>query len=162
MALNQEILREVNRLDLALSTLKANIGLLDDTTARLSNKDKELEQTIHGLKDDIFGLTMSINNMSHTATSTKATVEKDIQTLADQVEKISNIINDLSKSLNQINNNSLLNFTSDFDLKKLIITITILFTLFTSPQLITGFVFEQNETDQLEKVDRLIQLLENP
>lgn len=162
MALSQEILKEVNRLDLALSHLKSSIGILDDTATRLHTKDKDLEKSIHEIKDDIFGLTISFNNMSNSADTTKATIEKDIQTLADQIKDISLVINDLSRSLNTINNNTLLNFTSDFDVKKLLITIATMFALFTSPQLITGYVFEQNETDQIQKIDRLIELLENP
>lgn len=87
-------------------------------------------------------------------------VREEINALKSQVATVSNTLNEVKEKTDALNNNVFLRFTSEITSQKLITILLIISTAISSPTIITSWLNGSLPDQESERIDRLINLLQ--
>ena len=87
-------------------------------------------------------------------------VKLEINTLKDDISTLTNTLQEVKEKTDKLANNVFLQFTSEMSSQKLITIILILSTAVSSPTLITSWLNGSLPDQESERIDRLIDLLQ--
>ena len=130
----------------------------------MSNEDLEIQRHI-ALTEAKFQIidTRIVDLIKDTEINTSDVKEllKNYDQLRNEMLDVARDIEEIRKGMNTLNSNVFLQFTNDIDIKKLVTIIVIICTTITSPALLTNWLEESSPEGSNQKLDKLIELLEN-
>lgn len=150
---------ELYELEKAVAQLKADINFLEQTVETLKNNDGKLTDSVGNVTREMMELKISINNKFNNLYLDISRVTSDMSQIRTDFTKLGQGVERVESNVSKVSKNSLLEFTSDLDLKKTISLILIILSLVSSPSLITSWL-SSSETPSSDKLDILIELLQ--
>ena len=140
----------------AIANIKANILILEKSLETLKDKDEEITDTVRKSQDSIIQMKLDYSQEFQSIHHNLANIDKDFNEVQKDIMKLSTCVDNLEKSLSS---NNLLSFTSELDIKKVLVILSILLTLISSPGIVTQWLTANSGSG--EKLDKLIELLES-
>lgn len=140
-----------------IAKTEADIHIVNSRMEGLEAQINLTNLTIEKMKQEIDSLKLSMDKVEGKVSS----LNKNFDTLSGTVGKLDDSITSVNHKVDRLSRNSLLEFTNDFDLKKLILLVTLITTVISSPTILTTWLDNTQKSPQIERIDRLIELLEN-
>ena len=143
-----------------ISTIKANITILESAIDSLKDTGNVLSNEILASKKDIVNIKLDHNSNLGILNTDMEKLRQELHSMNKDVGSLSKSVEGIEKKLEGLSKNSLLEFTSELDIKKVVTIIVIITTIITSPGVFNSVLSNSQTSD--EKLDRLIELLDDP
>ena len=160
---------QILQLETSIANIKADITVLERALENLKHRDAEISEKVQTSHKNISNINQDIYKLKLTHDTDITNFKQNLSTLEIEVSEVKEDMANLTKSINKIDskletvassikNNVLLDFTSELDLKKLILIIATVISLVSSPSLLS-LAWEQAAPNESEKIDIIIELL---
>ena len=151
----------VLELERAIANLKANITVLENNVAALKEKNNHHDVTIAQANTAIMELRLGINDRFNEFNSEVIGMQSDLNRVKEDIDHLSDCVHSIETKVDKVHSNSLLEFTSELDIKKLVGIFILIASLISSPTIVNEFLEESSNNNTTERIDRLIELLES-
>ncbi len=161
---------EYLEIEVAIANLRADMTVLESGIQALKERDIELFSSLSKANTSLMDMKLAINDRFNVVNNEVSNLDGMVIRMQKELDNISASIVDLEtkmgdkiecldSKLDKVSNNSLLEFTSEFDLKKSVGLILLLLSLLTSPGIVTSWLTGGSQVSD-QKIDTLIELLQ--
>ena len=143
-----------------LAALKADVTILENTVNSLKEVDISISRKVDASENSLVEIKMGLTSDFSKVNTDIHKVRQELIGLTKEVSVITTHVESMEEKVSSISHNSLLEFTSEMDFKKILTIIVVIISIVTSPSVVGSFL-EPGDKTSSERLDKLIELLED-
>lgn len=152
---------QLNHLEQNVIKLKAEVLNLETKVKELKDSDNSIINKLELVNQELVLLKVSIYKDIANLTNELLVVTTDIKQIKEEALNTTISVSKIEQKLDKVNNNSLLTFTSEIDIKKLLSILFIFITIFSSSTLISNLLLNNaNEEINIQQTEKLKEVLD--
>lgn len=152
---------QLNHLEQNVIKLKAEVLNLETKVKELKDSDNSIINKLELVNQELVLLKVSIYKDIANLTNELLVVTTDIKQIKEEALNTTISVSKIEQKLDKVNNNSLLTFTSEIDIKKLLSILFIFITISSSSTLISNLLLNNaNEEINIQQTEKLKEVLD--